>query len=84
MEVLRSFERETIETASVRLISFANISIGIALANTSTASSDTVLKPLIGLIAVRRLEGTSRIPACMCACECMCIYIYNMYSITNT
>ena len=35
-------------------ISSANMSIGIVFANTSTASSDTVLKSLIYLIALRR------------------------------
>ena len=42
----------------IRLITFANtrMSIGIVFANISTASSDTILKSLICLIRLRRLD----------------------------
>ena len=43
----------------IRLISSANMSIGIVFANSSTASSDTVLKSLICLIELKRCTEDS-------------------------
>ena len=66
MEVLRSFAFIAViwpvnsrRRRYMLFISSANMSIGIVVTNTNTASSDTVLKPLIRLIAHRRYTENS-------------------------